>query len=519
MKSTRKTAPKSAYKPALRSVRTARSVPRIVIGGAASSVGKTTVTAGLIAALRERGLRVQPFKCGPDYIDPSYHERAAGRPCRNLDAWMLDDAQLLDGFARACRDADIAVIEGVMGLFDGSDWNDERASTAQIAKLLGAPVLLVVDIAGAARSAAAVVLGCQHFDPHLALGGVVLNFAGSAGHAAGCGEAITAVTGLPVFGWLPRRPGLQIPERHLGLVPGSEHLDPDALIANIAVEINAQFDVAAIVELARTAGELPNLVEGPPHGVEASPNLTEASSDQIEPPSDEIEVSSDIVQTTPAPHRRSAPKPVLAVARDAAFCFYYPENLELLAEAGSAIEFFSPLRGERPSPRAAGVYLGGGYPELHGAELASNDGLWQALRELHARDSPIFAECGGFMVLTQGLVDREGRRWPMAGLIPGVTRMTEKLAALGYRHVTALCSNLLIDTGEALRGHEFRYSTWIRDAQPAEHETAWRVSGTRATAPADSAGFVSGNLLASYLHVHFGQRAGIASRFVNKLGA
>jgi cobyrinic acid a,c-diamide synthase len=460
----------------------ARSIPRIVIGGAASSVGKTTITAGLIAALRQRGLRVQPFKCGPDYIDPSYHERAAGRPCRNLDAWMLNDAQLLDGFARACRDADVAVVEGVMGLFDGSDWHDERASTAQIAKLLGAPVLLVVDIAGAARSAAAVVLGCQHFDPDLALGGIILNFAGSAGHAAGCGEAITAVTGLPVFGWLPRSAGLQIPERHLGLVPGSEHLDSDALIAQIAVEIKARFDVAAIVELARTAGEFP-----------------------------------DLVQTTRVPHRQSVPAPVLAVARDAAFCFYYPENLELLAEAGAVIEFFSPLRGERPSSRAAGVYLGGGYPELHGAELASNDGLWQALKELHARDAPIFAECGGFMVLTQALVDREGHHWPMAGLIPGVTRMTERLAALGYRHATALRSNLLIDAGDALRGHEFRYSTWSGGGQPAEHEAAWRVSGTRVSTPADSAGFVRGNLLASYLHVHFGQHAGIPSRFIGKL--
>src|SRR5260370_20581273 len=180
------------------------NIPRIVIGAAAAGVGKTTIPAGVIAALRRQGLIVQPFKCGPDYIDPSYHERAAGRPCRNLDAWMLDDAQLLQGFSRACRDADIAVIEGVMGLFDASNWHDERASTAQIAKLLRPPVLLVVDIAGAARSAAAVVLGCQHFDPDLRLRGVVLNFSGSEGHANGCAEAITAITGVPVLGWLPR---------------------------------------------------------------------------------------------------------------------------------------------------------------------------------------------------------------------------------------------------------------------------------------------------------------------------
>jgi cobyrinic acid a,c-diamide synthase len=475
---------------------TSRNIPRIVIAGAASNVGKTTITAGLIAALRERGFRVQPFKCGPDYIDPSYHERAAGRPCRNLDAWMLDDAQLLEGFSRACRDADIAVVEGVMGLFDGSDWHNERASTAQIAKLLGAPVLLVMDIAGAARSAAAVVLGCQHFDPDLTLGGVVLNFAGSAGHATGCGEAITAITGLPVLGWLPRHADLRIPERHLGLVPGSEHLDPDALIARIAAEINSRFDVAAVMELASTATEPPNLDERLPTAVHASPNQVDAESEA---------------------HRRSACAPVIAVARDAAFCFYYPENLELLAEAGAAIEFFSPLRGERPSRRAAGVYLGGGYPELHGAALASNVGLWQALKELRARDAPLYAECGGFMALTQGLVDREGSYWPMAALVPGMTRMTEKLAALGYRHATALRSNLLTDAGGALRGHEFRYSNWTCEAPLAEREAAWQVRGTRVEAPVDSVGVASGNLLASYLHVHFGQHAGIARRFVDKL--
>ncbi len=436
---------------------TRRNVPRIVIAAAASGAGKTTIAAGLIAALRRQGLVVQPFKCGPDYIDPSYHERAAGRPCRNLDAWMLDAAQLLQGFSRGCRDADIAVIEGVMGLFDGSNWHDEHASTAQIAKLLGAPVVLVTDIAGAARSAAVTALGCQHFDRDLALRGVILNFAGSEGHAKGCAEAITTITGLPVLGWLPRDSKLQIPERHLGLVPGGEHLDSSSLIADIADAVAQRFDLPAVMEM-------------------------------------------------------------IAVARDDAFCFYYPENLELLTEAGAAIEFFSPLKGEQPSPDAAGVYLGGGYPELHASELASNVGLWHALKELRARDAPIFAECGGFMVLTQGLIDGEGRRWPMAGLIPGVARMTDKLAALGYRHAAALHPNLLAEAGEELRGHEFRYSRWVCDEPIAGDAVAWRVRGTRAEAPADSGGFVSGNLLASYLHVHFAQRAGIAGRFVEKLG-
>src|SRR6201986_2545113 len=228
-------------------------VPRVVIAGASSNVGKTTITAGLIAALRQQGLTVQPFKCGPDYVDPSYHERAAGRPCRNLDTWMLTDSQLLESFARACRDVDIAVVEGVMGLYDGSDWSDERGSAAQIAKLLDAPVLLVCDISGSARSAAAGVLGYQTFDPEVAIRGVVLNFAGSEGHARGCAGAITSATSLPMVGWLPREMQLQIPERHLGLVPGGEQVNSDALIAQMATAVNARFDIDAIVAIARSA--------------------------------------------------------------------------------------------------------------------------------------------------------------------------------------------------------------------------------------------------------------------------
>jgi cobyrinic acid a,c-diamide synthase len=205
------------------------------------------------------------------------------------------------------------------------------------------------------------------------------------------------------------------------------------------------------------------------------------------------------------------------VARDEAFCFYYPENLELLAEEGAKVEFFSPLRGERPDANAAGVYLGGGYPELHGPALASNVGLWRVLNDLHAADVPIYAECGGFMVLTQALTDSEGHSWPMAGLLPGFARMSGKLAALGYRHATALQANLLAEPGDSLRGHEFRYSSWVRDASVADDTAAWQVRGTRGDAPADTVGYARGNLLASYLHIHFGQRRELATRFVARL--
>jgi cobyrinic acid a,c-diamide synthase len=572
----------------------ASEIPRIVIAGASSNVGKTTVAAGLIAALRQRGLIVQPFKCGPDYVDPSYHERAAGRPCRNLDTWMLSDTQLLDSFARACQDADIAVVEGVMGLYDGSDWHDERGSTAQIAKLLAAPVLLVLDISGSARSAAAMALGYQNFDPAIAIQGVVLNFAGSERHAQGCAEAIASATALPMLGWLPRDLQLRIPERHLGLVPGGEQVDSKALIAEMATAVSARFDVAGIVAAARHAavgvGQAAVGVASGAEGCAASTMshrvrgaVAAVASDRgagdtqgavsvtsggarepvaVEPacggarasagvgaampaigggkrPLDALEAGdatrasaaverahdglreapsntpASAKQSRPAPHR--APHPIIAVARDEAFCFYYPENLELLVEEGAKVEFFSPLRGERPAANAAGVYLGGGYPELHGPALASNTGLWNALKDLHAADAPIYAECGGFMVLTEALTDSDGDEWPMAGLLRGFACMTGKLAALGYRHATALRSNLLVESGDSLRGHEFRYSSWIRDANAADDTAAWQVRGTRGDAPIDTVGYASGNLLASYLHVHFGQRRELATRFVERL--
>jgi cobyrinic acid a,c-diamide synthase len=500
-------------------------IPRIVIAGASSNVGKTTVTAGLIAALRQEGLAVQPFKCGPDYIDPSYHERAAGRPCRNLDTWMLSDEQLLASFARACQGVDIAVIEGVMGLYDGSDWHDERGSTAQIAKLLCAPVLLVLDISGSARSAAAAVLGYKSFDPAVTLSGVVLNFAGSERHARGCAEAIGHSTGLPMLGWLPRELRLRIPERHLGLVPGGEQVDSAALIAEMAAAVSERFDVAGIVEIARrvpggggSAGgaggfggqpvsDAPDIAgrAGASGGLGASGAARPLDNPNAPPPS--------VAGAGP----RSSRRPIIAVARDEAFCFYYPENLELLIEAGAEVEFFSPLRGERPAANAAGVYLGGGYPELHGPTLASNTGLWNTLQDLHASDAAIYAECGGFMVLTQALEDSEGHSWPMAGLLPGIARMSGKLAALGYRQATALRTNLLAEAGESLRGHEFRYSTWVRDTPLTADTAAWRVSGARPDTPVDVIGYARGNLLASYLHVHFGQSHELARRFVHRL--
>ncbi|MFL5279520.1 MAG: cobyrinate a,c-diamide synthase [Rhodopila sp.] len=457
-------------------------IPRLLIAGTGSGVGKTLLTAGLIGALRRRGLTVQPFKCGPDYIDPGWHSRAAGRPCRNLDTWMLGPAAMRDSFRRGCVGADIAIIEGVMGLFDGARFDSDAGSAAEIAALLGAPVMLVLSIAGSARSAAAVALGFAGFDPDRPVAAVALNFAGSERHAMGCGAAITDATGLPVLGWLPRETALAVPERHLGLhlaVEGgaAEGGSADAVLEAAATAVAARFDLNALLRLAETAPGQPvpaiPLANGLPDG------------------------------------------PVLAVARDAAFAFYYQDDLDLLAAAGARLAWFSPTAGDPLPPDAAGVYLGGGYPELHARALSANTGLWRDLHALHERGAPVLAECGGFMALTGALVDADGVRHEMAGLVPGETRMTRRLAALGYREATALADSPLAGIGETLRGHEFHYSTW--DCSAAPPTPAWRACGTRAGAAPMPVGHADKGLLASYLHIPLAQRPDLAHRLVARL--
>ena len=522
-------------------------IPTLVVAGTSSGVGKTTVVAGLLAALRRRGLVVQPFKCGPDYLDPTHHTRAAGRPCRNLDSWMLADEQVVAAFHRACTGADLAVVEGVMGLFDGSDYDGERASAAQIAKLLGAPVLLVLDISGAARSAAATALGFAQFDPELHLGGFVLNYAGSEGHARGCSGPIVRATGLPVLGWLQKQDSLSAPERQLGLVPAGDTRAEQQRLEILADTLERHFDLEAILNLAATAtaptvaqaslpaapdsAPVPSSVLCPPHSVLCPPSSTapvishskfsdlRTSSSVLCPPSSVVSPPSSVVCPPPSVVRPPPSiRPTLAVARDEAFCFYYPDNLDLLAAAGARLAFFSPVAGEAPSPEAAGVYLGGGYPELHAAALSANTAFRDALRALHARGAPLFAECGGFMVLTEALVDLDGRRWPMVGLVPGVARMTDKLAALGYRHATALADNLLVPSGTTLRGHEFHYSVWDAPDRALAH-AAWRLRGARADSPETCAGYAERGLLASYLHLPFAQDPALAARLVARLVA
>ncbi|MBB4201042.1 hypothetical protein CCR94_04730 [Rhodoblastus sphagnicola] len=454
---------------------------RIVVAGAGSGSGKTLLTAGLIGALRRRGLIVQPFKCGPDYIDPGWLSAAAGRPCRNLDAWMLGETGMRESFARACADADVAVIEGVMGLFDGARFDSDEGSTAAIAAALDAPVLLVLDISGSARSAAAAALGFARFDPKRPVTALALNFAGSEGHARGCAAAISEIVDLPTLGWLPRNAALTIPERHLGLDLAAQNGARETTLAAVADAVAERFDLDALLGVARAASALPFL----------------AGSFETRSPTSE--------------------DPILALASDAAFSFYYQDDIDILSAAGARVVRFSPVAGETLPEGAAAVFLGGGYPELFAREIASNKTLWRDLRTLHTEGAPIAAECGGFMTLTEALIDAEGVRHRMAGLIPGTVRMTDRLAALGYRRATALVDTPLARAGETLRGHEFHYSLWDCGGEPPS--PAWRLQGSRDSDPTARAGHAGRGLLASYMHIPLAQRPELAVRFVGQMRA
>lgn len=448
-------------------------VPRLVIGGATSGVGKTTVATGIMAALTRRGLRVQPFKAGPDYIDPSYHTRATGLPSRNLDTWMLSEAAVRELFARASRGADVALVEGVMGLFDGYSGLDEGGSTAQLAKLLRAPVLLVLDAGKMARSAAAMALGYARFDPGLTLAGVLLNFLGGETHYRWAREAVEDLGGIPVVGYLPRDPELHMGERHLGLIPMAERKTLGALLDRLVETIERHVDLDRVLALARAAGPLPE----PPA--------------QIFPP-----VPSPAVAT-------------IAVARDEAFSFYYPENLELLEAHGARIAFFSPMRDHALPTGAQGLYMGGGFPEVYAKDLTANASLLREVRAAAAAGMPIYAECGGLMYLCEGIEDFDGARHPMAGLVPGWARMRVDRLHLGYLEAEAQAPSVVAEPGARVRGHEYHWAEWA--APPGrECPPAYRIvnQGGRPE------GFAHRNLLASFLHVHFGAAPHMAARLV-----
>ncbi|MBI2939366.1 MAG: cobyrinate a,c-diamide synthase, partial [Chloroflexi bacterium] len=461
----------------------------LVIAAPASGTGKTTVVAGLSRAFRRRGLVVQPFKAGPDYIDPSYHARAAGRPCRNLDTWMVPPAALRELYARASAPADLAMVEGVMGLFDGRD-ESEEGSTAHLAKLLDAPVVVILDVRSTSRTVGAVALGCQRFDPAVRIGGFILNGVGSENHRRWAAQSITQATGLPVLGWLPRRDDLAVPERHLGLVPTNEGPVGDDFFERLADQVEQSFDLDGLLALASPA----------PAG--APPILT------FPPVAGERDRAIHSVERTLFPVESRPLVATIGVALDEAFGFYYEDNLDLLRAWGARLVPFSPLHDRRLPADVGALYVGGGFPELYARELAANEAMVAAVRAAAASGMPIYAECGGLMYLSAGIVDFDGTRHPMVGLVPAWSAMARRRLTLGYRELRARLDTPVLRRGETARGHEFHWSV-LETPLPSE-DAAYEV----VAAPVPHEGYVRGNLLASYCHLHFGSNPSLAPNFV-----
>lgn len=457
----------------------------LLISGTHSGCGKTSLTLGLLAALTRRGLACAPYKTGPDFIDPGLHALACGRTSHNLDSWMLSEAVNRQIFARYARGADVAVAEGAMGLFDGASGTSERGSAAHMAKMLGIPVLLVIDASGMARSAAAVAQGFARFDPSLALAGVVFNRVGGPGHREILSEAMMQA-GIRVLGYLPKAPELSLPSRHLGLVTAQD-MGQD-LGQNPGQDLPAW--LARLADWVEAGTLLDALLEALP-----------------ETPLDlSLQVQPDLKADSTQPVR-------LGLARDQAFCFVYAENLRLLEAAGAEIVPFSPLADAHLPDNLHGLYLPGGYPELHAQVLSQNASMLADIRAFALSGRPVYAECGGFMALMRSIVDAEGRSWPMAGVFPCTARMQARFSALGYREARFTADTPLGPQGTAARGHEFHYSSL--EAAP-DVPAVYSLAGRKGPLETPE-GFLAGNTLGSYVHLHFASNPALAGNFVNAM--
>lgn len=451
-----------------------------VIAGTHSGSGKTTISLALMAFFTAKGFRVQPYKVGPDFIDPGLHSRITGRVSRNLDGWMLSRAYNLSLFSWTSRNADIAIVEGVMGIYDGFDGKSEAGSTAQMAKWLGLPVILVVDARSMARSVAALVHGFTTFDPDVLWAGVILNRVAGEGHFNYLKEALsTSLPQIPILGWIPTDNSLTLPERHLGLVTAQESPIDKVWTEKATALVEKYIDTE-------------NLLKKTQISLLTHPSPFEDLSSEKFP---KLNVS-------------------VAVAKDAAFCFYYEDNLDFLRSYGAEIVFFSPLSGETIPPGVDSVILWGGYPEMHLEALTSNRAFFEDLKSYFQRGIPIYAECGGLMTLSRFIEDWEGFRWTMAEILPFGTRMLKRRKALGYVEVKLAKDFILGPSGTVVRGHEFHYSE-ICDIKPNERlETVYKVSRKKAGDSWDE-GYSVGNVLASYVHQHWGSNPDVPRNFVD----
>lgn len=435
-------------------------VPRLIVAGNGSGAGKTTLAVGLMAALCARGLAVQPFKCGPDFVDPAFHLVAAGRPSRNIDSWLLNRPTLVDLVARACGGESLAIVEGVMGLYDGRSSLGAEGSTAEVAKWLRAPVVLVLDVSRTAQSAGAIALGFREFDREVELLGIILNNITSPAHLARATEGVEVGAGLPVLGHLIYDPSLTLPERHPSFLPPAEREGLPGIVERIRREVEATVDVGALLQAMRGAWP-----------------LADSQTGGAFPPS-------------PRPKRAR-----LAVLRDEAFDLYQEDNLDLLTAWGAELVPASPLRDRMMPEDVDGVYIGPGLPELYLAGLAANESFLASLRGLAMAGVPVYAECSGAVYLSQGIVDLTGERYPLVGVLPGWSTLPNHGPRLGYATASVARDTLVARRGRRLRAYEFR---WALLHFPVEH-AAYFLSDPEERPE----GYASDNLLASHLRLHF----------------
>ena len=475
------------------------AAPRLVIAGTNSGAGKTTVTLGIMAALKKRGFLVQGFKCGPDYIDPGYHTALTGRQSRNLDSWFVAPAMLKNIFLNNSRDADISIIEGVMGLFDGRNPSDNHGSTAEISQIINAPVILVLDARSMARSAAAIVKGFQVFSKKINIAAVIANKVGSKNHLEIIREAVEKECGIPVLGGILRDETLLVPERHLGLLPALERGELQPLFSSLATMVEKSLDLELLLKIAGFQKKDSRSSKTPL----AKPYIKPSKTDSL----------------------------VIAVARDEAFNFYYPENLEVMRQAGMIPVFYSPLKNDPLPENACGLYLGGGFPEEFARQLSKNQRVKNSIIQAVENGMPALAECGGFMYLTQEIMDRRGKLFPMTGILPGRVVMQPRLAALGYREISGLNNNFLLNPGETIRGHEFHYSVYeplacadplpsrvdkagfVQEKKENKMNAAYHVRGRNTDC---ESGLIYKNLVAGYMHLYFLSHPTLVKRWAEK---
>jgi|TARA_B100002003_G_C14156747_1_gene557128 cobyrinic acid a,c-diamide synthase len=436
-------------------------IPRILISGTSSRVGKTMISVGLMRAILNRGYVVQPYKIGPDFIDTSFHFFATGRHSRNLDGFMMGKEDVLESFQRNAKNADIAIVEGAMGLYDSGSSVNEQGSSAEASKIIKAPVILIANVERIARSAAPFVLGYKLFDPMVNLQGVILNRAGSSRHASKVREAVEGLTDLRVLGVLRRNKQIVFPERHLGLVPAFEKKDIETLFNRLARIVEDSIDVDAIIEIARSA-----------------PKLRTKRSHQVFNKLKKFDVNVGII-------------------RDKAFTFYYQDVIDALKSNCKGIKYIDSFKDEK-LPDVDALYIGGGFPEVFAQELEDNSSLRQDIKEFCESGKPVYAECGGLMYLGDKLITKDERSYEMVGFFPLDTKMMQSRQALGYAITTAIVDNPLSMKKDTLVGHEFHYSKIKLKGDVKFAYKTTRGHGING----EYDGILKNNTLAGYLHLH-----------------